>query len=672
MTAGGPRRAVVHVLVIVGLVALATTLPAGRSGVARAGGDDDWLTWLNYYRSIGSLPAVQHDPSYDAGPTAHAEYLIELDQTGLCPAYPHCEAIPPGSELGDEGARNVILRSGDPGLTGREVVEGLIAAPFHALAMLRPGLQRVGFGLVHDATKDPWQSAGVINVSTDPSATDESQPYIWPANGSSTPLVAYSGNETPDPLVATSCAALHFPSVSGTKAAGLPIIVRGIDTGDVHATLTDTTTGQSLAACVATSHDYPAESAASAILAYDRVALVIPEAVLAVGHRFTVVLTGSATMTSTFATIEPLGASTGATPPSSTIPGVVPPTVPVALPEVPPAPPSPVGTSDVALVVAFAGLLAILGAPLSRRWSAWEPDRARLTALIGVATTWIASVYLPWGSARIGTTRHSWRGIDMPVIGVVALVVAVVTAVVAVVSITRDRETGRPIRLLLGGVATVAFGFIAVVEAVGSLIPTSFIPTSFRRASFDFSSGTGAWMAGVAAVAGIVVSVAPDRWMDGLIRETPLSARSVAPVGCVVGASLLIFGRYLPWVHASVANGNVQVEGWAIPYLGQWSLAMVFVLLIGLATVPSRFEIGGLVLTGVGLLGLVMPAAVFASTAGLLLKSHIAKDAFAEATSRFTDVHPDISLGAGPWVTYVGGLAVACSLAYGSWARRRV
>ena len=230
------------------LIALVlATLAAGtHADVVRAAEDPEWLRWLNLYRSIGDLAPVTHDPSFDAGVTEHARYLVDLDPDGLCTGYPHCEAIPPGTAIGDSAARNVISQSSDA-LSEREVVEGLIAAPFHALSMLRPGLTRVGYGSYTNlAAQGTFKSAGIVDVASDDALTDVSNVVVWPADGAEVPLAAYSGNESPDPLVASSCADLDFPTSGSVTVAGLPILVMNVPDGAVTASLTRTSDGEEM------------------------------------------------------------------------------------------------------------------------------------------------------------------------------------------------------------------------------------------------------------------------------------------------------------------------------------------------------------------------------------------------------------------------------------------
>ncbi len=90
-------------------------------------------------------------------------------------------------------------------------------APFHALGILDPALQQVGFG-IHRARDGRIQTAAGLDVVRGrggvPAAL--SYPVVWPANGSTVPIAAHTG-EYPDPLA--SCRGYE-------RLAGLPVIVQ--------------------------------------------------------------------------------------------------------------------------------------------------------------------------------------------------------------------------------------------------------------------------------------------------------------------------------------------------------------------------------------------------------------------------------------------------------------
>ena len=86
-------------------------------------------------------------------------------------------------------------------------------APFHAIGMLRAGLQKTAF-----AQDDTYAGMDVISGYT--SSIKSSTPILFPGPGSTSYLTAYSGNESPDPI--ETCRKAN-PGAD-YSAPGLPLI----------------------------------------------------------------------------------------------------------------------------------------------------------------------------------------------------------------------------------------------------------------------------------------------------------------------------------------------------------------------------------------------------------------------------------------------------------------
>jgi len=93
-----------------------------------------------------------------------------------------------------------------------------MSAPFHAVAVLDPALQQVGFGSYREADGG-WQMAATMDVArgqgTIPITT--TFPIAYPGDGKVSVLKSFEGGEWPDPL--ESCPGYSAP-------AGLPIILQ--------------------------------------------------------------------------------------------------------------------------------------------------------------------------------------------------------------------------------------------------------------------------------------------------------------------------------------------------------------------------------------------------------------------------------------------------------------
>jgi hypothetical protein len=200
---------------------LSGTLLAGQglasSPRAASSSTPSWLTEINSYREATGLPPVSDDRGYDAGIRAHLRYLELTPKRYITGKYANLHTENPASPYYTAAG---ALEAGSSDLDEGEATNGIraidlwLAAPFHAIGMLRPGLQRVGLA---------WDSKGyggldvIRGLGAPPLGrpTANGQPVLFPGPNITTDLTAYGG-EVPDPL--ETC---HWIG----KPAGLPLIV---------------------------------------------------------------------------------------------------------------------------------------------------------------------------------------------------------------------------------------------------------------------------------------------------------------------------------------------------------------------------------------------------------------------------------------------------------------
>ena len=174
----------------------------------------DWLSYTNYYRSLGQLPPVSERLAWTKGAYKHAIYMVKNDYIG------HTEDVHNEwytlQGLAAAQASNVAA-SRDVSRGHQYALDSWMQAPFHALGILDPHLRQVGYGAYSDADGG-YQMAAAFDVvrgrSTSPPSVQF--PIKWPADGMTVPLRLHWG-EDPNPL--TSCPGYSAP-------AGLPIILQ--------------------------------------------------------------------------------------------------------------------------------------------------------------------------------------------------------------------------------------------------------------------------------------------------------------------------------------------------------------------------------------------------------------------------------------------------------------
>ena len=277
-------------LVALGLMTLlagALVAPAPASARYLPGDEppaDDWLSVVNYYRATAYLPPVTASAALSNGAQLHAEYMVRNDSIG------HSEdPTKPGFTVeGNIAAGSSNVAGGSENATPRDMIEMWMRGPFHALGILRPGLQRVGFGLAHDNSGLKTAAALDVIRGLEAPGAGTDYPISWPGNGTTQPIHSYYGGEYPNPL--SSC------GYSGTT--GVPLIVQFARPVDVSSfSLTDDQ-GNGLPACQYDGSNYrnpsaDAQQLGRLLLGGNNAAVVVPRAPLVPGQTYTFSVTSN-------------------------------------------------------------------------------------------------------------------------------------------------------------------------------------------------------------------------------------------------------------------------------------------------------------------------------------------------------------------------------------------
>ena len=229
---------------------------------------------------------MTENSAWTQGIINHLSYLANTPQGYFTGQYQslHTEnpASPYYTAAGALEAGRSDLTEGAVGSSPKQLIDGWLAAPFHAIGMLRQGLQQVAFA------DDPMTGDAGVDVlgGLDASQSPPSSPVLFPGDGSPTDLWAYSGDEAPSPLETCGWQSL--------STVGLPIIALLPSTPDpsLSATLVapdgniaSTATGS---LCVVDSQTYLSTDpiygpTGLAILQADNAVLLIPKSPLGYG-----------------------------------------------------------------------------------------------------------------------------------------------------------------------------------------------------------------------------------------------------------------------------------------------------------------------------------------------------------------------------------------------------
>lgn len=262
------------------LVCASAPIPRAENGEASTA----WLERVNFYRATALLPPVVEEPALSATVAQHARYMVVHDVVQHSQNRRRSWSTPEGAAA---AAVSNLAGSLSPMEPDFWAVDVWMQAPFHAIGILDPALQQVGFGIHRAPDGKRIQTAAGLDVirgrSSHPAAVQ--YPVVWPADGSFVPLAAHTA-EFPSPLA--SCPGYKAPS-------GLPLIVQmGSGAGVPHVTRTGISDGtQWLEHCVFDESTYHnrnrgEEQLGRSILASRDAVVIIPRDPLTFGSRYRV------------------------------------------------------------------------------------------------------------------------------------------------------------------------------------------------------------------------------------------------------------------------------------------------------------------------------------------------------------------------------------------------
>jgi len=283
--------------------------------VARAGpSGSDWLGEINLYRVAAGLAAVTDQQTWDAGIVDHLIYLEKSPSKYFTGAYvsEHTEnpASPYYTAAGAQEGDSSDLFPEVGGESDVQIIDGWLAAPFHAVGMLRATLAQVAFA-------DYGGDAGLDVIS----GLNENPPVagaiLFPGSGMTTDLTT-DGNELPSPL--QTC------KWSGSPAVGLPLIALLSQEPAAGLTATLALTGgaietsQNSTLCVVDANDYLTTDTVYGptgleILQDDDAVFLIPKSPLSQGtYTASIDQPGQSAVTWSFHVVTPPTVTTGALP----------------------------------------------------------------------------------------------------------------------------------------------------------------------------------------------------------------------------------------------------------------------------------------------------------------------------------------------------------------------
>ena len=248
----------------------------------------DWLSTVNYYRAMAGVGAVVEDPALSPGAYNHSCYMLLNDIT-----HDELPGAPGYTSSGDAAgnASNVAVSSAT-GLTNRSFVELWITAPFHAIGILRPNLERAGYGQCENPNTARWRSGATLNVLSGLGPQQGlANPILFPGNGTVTSLTNFIA-ESPNPVEMCGW---------GNTGAGLPVIAMMPEGFNSNPTTTMTGPDGPVTTCVLSANN--TSGTARDILQGNNAVVVMPRSKLSPGVYSVTVSTSARTVSWSFTSL---------------------------------------------------------------------------------------------------------------------------------------------------------------------------------------------------------------------------------------------------------------------------------------------------------------------------------------------------------------------------------
>jgi uncharacterized protein YkwD len=244
----------------------------------------NWLRYANQFRLQGGLPLLTENSLWSIGSAEHSRYMA-LNNTATHVQEPDLAGYSPDGALA--GLNGNIAMSGSADVALIWPFEYWMSASFHALPLLDPQLQRVGYGDYRDARSAAGMTATLdVARGLDEQQTDFAYPLTFPRDGGQMWVTTFNLPEFPDS--AAGCPGYNRPT-------GAPIFVQ-IGPGDQTPSVTRTELLRGDTAvphCVFTETTYtnsnPYWQSIGRRILDDRDAIVLlPRSPLEVGQRYSV------------------------------------------------------------------------------------------------------------------------------------------------------------------------------------------------------------------------------------------------------------------------------------------------------------------------------------------------------------------------------------------------
>jgi hypothetical protein len=211
-----------------------------------------------------------------------------------------------------------------------------------------------------------------------------------------------------------------------------------------------------------------------------------------------------------------------------------------------------------------------------------------------------------------------FRLVDLPFTKWVFLALLVVIVAATALELRHVAGLGRGIVMAASALmlSTITIGLV-FIELISVWFFPQFLPSTLRRLTIGVAPLFGIWLAiigsAVILISATISSEAIAAWANnlgqGIRKKNPAW---LALLFLIVGIPLIVFARDLVWLRLQSTSSDVKwaLPGWAMPWLGIFTLVLLFIALaLGALFISRQMKGGGVALAITGW-AMTVPAAL--------------------------------------------------------------
>lgn len=305
-----------------------------------------------------------------------------------------------------------------------------------------------------------------------------------------------------------------------------------------------------------------------------------------------------------------------------------------------------------------------------------RPHRLELGLIVVCSAALSLFSLLPVADVRIGNSTTTLRLTDLLGVGYLLAIIVPLVAALAAFEAMYLKRPAQIAAALFGMLGLWTLMLVITFEGVSRLIPSSLLPPTVRRFAIGLGVRPTVWLSLVLMVTlslsalGLALPLARRVLRNNSESLGTFLRRLFWGIVTVFGVVLVGFGRSMPLAHVSWGTGGlaVDVDTWALPWLGPFSLIVLLVLAVAASCIALGVRPIWSGSAGAGAAWIIAAvSAVVIATSGLTVETGLVQWAASKTHRLGVPGDAQVIQGAGGWLMFVGaclaGIGFAAQLA---------